>query len=252
MNPVPSALWNFLAIFMCFCNVDLQHVARASLPTPTEILHQAEIAMGGEEALAKVTSISAIASCHGPNSDYETRLVSDRLGSMSFQQFFPDHKNIEGIHDGRGWSQNADGTYEWVDATEVSVLHGHDFPMMVIDLAKRFHDFKTIGRVEYEGESAFRVAMTDELGHPATIYFSLDTRLPLALVTTNARAMTPPTITDRFDAWATVNGVKLVSHVTIRYDSDEFVFDFKTLSVNTANKDTFKIPEPLIKSDQPK
>ena len=252
MNPVPSALWSFLAILMCFCNADLQHVASAPLPTPTEILHQAENAMGGEGALAKVNSISAIASCHGPQGDYETQLVSDRLGNMSFQQFLPHHKNIEGIHDGRGWSQNADGTYEWVDATEVSVLHGHDFPMMVIDLAKRFHDFKTIGRVQYEGEPAFQVAMTDELGHPATIYFSLDTRLPLALVTTNARTSTPLTITDRFDAWATVSGVKLVSHVTILYDSDRFVFDFKTLSLNTADTDTFTIPEPLMKSGQPK
>jgi hypothetical protein len=240
-----------LAILMCLCPAGFPQDATTSLPTPTEILQQAEAAMGGREALAKVTSISAIASCRGPKGAYETRLVSDRLGNLFFQQFFPDHKNIEGIHDGRGWSQKPDGTYEWVDSTEVSVLRGHDFPMMTIDLAKRFHDFKTIGRVEYQGEHAVQVGVTDDLGHAATIYFSSDSHLPLALTTTNPRAATPPTITSRFDAWRSVDGVKLVSHVTILYGSDSFVFDFKTLTLNTADDQRFKIPEALIKSGRP-
>jgi hypothetical protein len=213
------------------CAAGFAQDAKTSLPTPTEILQQAEAAMGGKEALAKVTSISAIASCRGPKGAYETRLVSDRLGNLSFQQFLPDHKNIEGIHDGRGWSQNPDGTYEWVDSTEIFVLRAHDFPMMAIDLARRFHDFKTIGRVQYEGQPAVQVDVTDELGHPTTIYFSSDSHLPLALTGTNPRAATPPTVTSRFDAWRSVNGVKLVSHVTILYGSDSYVFDFKTLTL---------------------
>jgi len=207
--------------------------------------------MGGREALAKVTSISAVAACHGPKGPYETRLVSDRFGNLSFRQFLSNHTNIEGIHDGRGWSQNADGTYEWVDSTEVFALRAHDFPMMAIDLAKRFHDFKTIGRLQYEGQPAVQVDVTDDLGHPTTIYFSSDSHLPLALVGTNPRAATPPTVTTRFDAWRSVNGVNLVSHVTILWGSDSFVFDFQTLTLNTADDQTFKLPEALLKSTQP-
>jgi hypothetical protein len=240
-----------LVIPLCLCAAGFAQDAKTSLPTPTEILQQAEAAMGGREALAKVRSISAIASCRGPKGAYETRLVSDRLGNLSFQQFLPDHKNIEGIHDGRGWSQNPDGTYEWVDSTEIFVLRAHDFPMMAIDLARRFHDFKTIGRVQYEAQPAVQVDVTDELGHPTTIYFSSDSHLPLALTGTNPRAATPPTVTSRFDAWRSVNGVKLVSHVTILYGSDSYVFDFKTLTLNTADDQTFTIPEALMKSDRP-
>lgn len=198
-----------------------------------------------------MTSISAIASCRGPKGAYETRLVSDRLGNLSFQQFLPDHKNIEGIHDGRGWSQNPDGTYEWVDSIEVSVLRVHDFPMMVIDLAKRFRDFKTIGRVQYEGRPAVQLSMTDDLGHSTIIYFSSDSHLPLALIRTNPRAATPPTVPIRFDAWRSVSGIKLVSHVTILYGSDSYVFDFKTLTLNTADDQIFRIPEALMRSDRP-
>lgn len=242
---------SILAILMCLCPAGFPQDATTSLPTPTEILQQAETAMGGKEALEKVISISAIASCRGPKGAYETRLVSDRHGNLSFQQFFPDHKNIEGIHDGRGWSQNPDGTYEWIGSIEVSILRGHDFPMMAVDLAKRFRDFKTIGRVQYEGQPALQVGVTDDLGHPATIYFSWDSHLPLALTTANPRAATPPTVTSRFDAWKSVNGVRLVSHVTILYGSDSFVFDFKSLILNTADDQTFRIPEALMKSDQP-
>jgi hypothetical protein len=238
------------AILMCLCPAGLPWDATTSLPTATEILRQAEAAMGGRDAVAKVTSISAIASCHGPKGAYETRLVSDRRGNLSFLQFLPDHKNVAGIHNGRGWSQNPDGTYEWVDAIEVSVLRGHDFPMMALDLTKRFHDFKTIGRVQYEGQPAIQVGVSDDLGHPTTIYFSSDSHLPLAIVGANPRTATPPTITTRFDAWRSVNGVKLVSHVTILYGSDSFVFDFQTLSINTADEQVFKTPEALMNSHQ--
>jgi hypothetical protein len=245
MDEIQSAKLSGFVILVCLCRAGFPQHATASLPTPTEILQQAETAMGGKEALAKVLSISAVAACRGPKGTYETRLVSDRLGNLSFQQFFPDHKNIAGIYDGRGWSQNPDGTYEWVDSTEVSVLRGHDFPMMIIDLAKRFRDFQTIARVQYEGQPAFQVGMTDDLGHPTSIYFSSDSHLPLAVKTTNSRAVTPPTITSRFDDWRSVNGVKLVSHVTILYGSDTFVFDFKTLILNSADDQTLKIPEAL-------
>jgi hypothetical protein len=251
MGQVHNLQRSVIAILMCMCIPGFPMNATTALPTPTEILRQAEAAMGGKEAVAKVASISAIASCRGPKGAYETRLVSDRLGNLSFQQFFPDHKNIEGIHDGRGWSQNTDGTYAWVDPTEVSVLRGHDFPMMAIDLAKRFHDFKTIGRVQYEGEPSVQVSMTDDLGHTTTIYFSLDSHLPLALTGTNPRAAIPATITTRFDAWKSVGGVKLVSHVTILYGSDSYVFDFTTLTLNTADDQVFRIPEALMKSDRP-
>jgi len=236
-----------LAVLACICPAAFPQDASTSLPTPGEILQQAEAAMGGRQALAKVTSISAMASCHGPKGHYETRLVSDRHGNLSFQQFFPDHRNIEGIHDGRGWSQNPDGTYEWIDATEVAVLRGHDFPMMAVDLARRFHDFKTIGRVQYEGQPAVQVDMIDDLGHPATIYFSSDSRLPLAVTVANLRAAAPPTITSRFDAWRSVDEVKLVNHVTILYGTDTFVFDFKVLTLNAADDHTFRVPEALMK-----
>ena len=80
--------------------------------------------MGSVDALAKIRSISAIAACHGPKADYETRIISDRRGNLSFQQFFSDHKNIAGILNGRGWQLGDDGRYEWIDASETSILRG--------------------------------------------------------------------------------------------------------------------------------
>jgi hypothetical protein len=110
--------------------------------------------------------------------------------------------------------------------------------------------------VTFGGVAATIVTVTndgkaDDLGHPTTIYFSSDSHLPLALTGTNPRAAIPPTITSRFDAWRSVNGVRLVSHVTILYGSDSFVFDFTTLTLNKADDQIFKIPEALMKSDQP-
>jgi|SRR5208282_132595 len=209
-------------------------------PTATEILDAAEQAMGREDARASIRSISAIAACHGPKGDYETRIISDRIGNLSFQQFLSDHKNIEGILDGRGWQLDDSGRPESIDAVEVSVLRGHEFPMMALDLRRRFRDFKLIGRAQFEGQATTQIAMTDGVGQTANAYFSLTSNLPVGLVSTNSRTGKPATI--RFDAWRVVDGVNLVSHVTILYGGETWVFDFKTLNLNAADSKVFQIP----------
>lgn len=224
----------------------------AAVPTSAEILDAAEEAMGTEKARASIRSISAIAACHGPKGAYETRMISDRSGNLSFQQFFPDHKNIEGILDGRGWQLGDDGRYEGIDAIEISVLRGHEFPVMALDLRKRFHDFKSMGRADFEGQLTTQIDMTDDLGHSASGYFSVASHLPVGLIVTNARSGGPRTITLRFDAWKLVSGVNLVSHVTILFGSETWVFDFKTLQLNAADKTAFQIPGTPTGSSEPK
>jgi hypothetical protein len=130
--------------------------APSDLPTPDEVFDASQLAMGSIDALANIRSISAIAACHGPKSEYETRIISDRHGNLSFQQFFPDHKNIAGILNGRGWQIGDDGRPESIDASETAVLRGHEFPIIAIDLRKRFHDFKIAGSTKFEVNRRFR------------------------------------------------------------------------------------------------
>lgn len=239
-------------LFLVLCGIEAQ-TSRfqpvAAVPTVAEILDAAEAAMGTEDARASIRSISAIAACHGPKGDYETRIISDRNGNLSFQQFLSDHKNIEGILDGRGWRLDDSGRSEPVDAIEVSVLRGHEFPMMALDLRRRFHDFKSVGRAQLEGQATTQISMTDDLGESASAYFSLTSHLPVGLISTNSRTGRPITI--RFDAWRLVGGVNLVSHVTILYGAETWVFDFKALNLNATNSKTFQIPGTT-RSSQPK
>ena len=223
--------------------------APSNLPTPDQVFEAAQLAMGSLDALDGIRSISAIARCQGPKSDYETRIISDRHGNLSFQQFFPDHKNIAGIVNGRGWQIGDDGRPESIDASETAVLHGHEFPLIAIDLRKRFHDFKTVGSAKFEGQPAIQVDMTDELGHPAAAYFSPSSHLLEGLSVTSARSGGP--ITVRFDSWKLVGDVNLVSHVTIRAGSDTFVFDFKSLILNAADEKEFEIPKGATKMTPP-
>jgi hypothetical protein len=213
---------------------------QSDFPAPEELLDAAERAMGSPEALASIGSITAIAACRGPKSDYQTRIISGRRGNLSFQQFFADHKNRGEILDGRGWELGDDGRSEWLGASEISVLRGHEFPLMALDLSKRFHAFKTVGITQFEGQPVIQIAMTEELGHSAAAFFSLSTHLSAGLTVQSARS--GETFTIRFDSWKMTSGVNLVNHVTILLGSDPFVFDFKTLILNAADDAAFQIP----------
>jgi hypothetical protein len=202
--------------------------------------------MGTPVARARIVSISSMAACHGPKGDYETQMVSDRRGDLSFRQFLTDHKNVAGILDGRGWQLGPDDRAEWIDEAETSVLRNHEFPLVALDLRKRFHDFSAPATAEFEGQSAARIEMIDERGHPASAYFSVASHLPLAIVGTNPRS--GGTVTTRFDAWRTVADVRLVSHVTILIGSEKWVFDFKSLQINAAGDEAFQVPEHPIEA----
>lgn len=231
----------YLSLLLSTGEAQISTFQHATAVPTTAVLDSAETAMGPENARAGIRSISAIAACHGPRGDYETHIISDRNGNLSFQQFLSDHKNTEGILDGRGWQLDGGGRPEPIDAIEVSVLRSHEFPLMALDLRRRFHDFRSISRAQFEGQATAQIAMTDDLGHPASAYFSLTSHLPVGLITTNAR--TGGTVTIRFDAWRLVGGVDLVSHVTILYGGETWVFDFKTLNLNAADNNDFQIPE---------
>jgi hypothetical protein len=213
----------------------------AAALTAEEIIDAAEAAMGPKDPRASISSISDVAACHGPKGDFETRIISDRKGNLSFQQFLSDHKNIEGILDGRGWQLDDSGRPESIDAIETSVLRGHEFPMMALDLRRRFHDFKPISRTQFEGQSTNQISMKDDLGQSASAYFSLTSHLLAGIIATNSRTGKPATI--RFDTWRLVGRVNLVSRVTISYGAETWVFDFKTLILNAADQNAFQIPE---------
>ncbi len=136
----------------------------AAALTAEEIIDAAEAAMGPKDARASISSIFAVAACHGPKGDFETRIISDRKGNLSFQQFLSDHENIEGILDGRGWQLDDSGRPESIDAIETPVLREHEFPMMALDLRRRFHDLKPIGCAQFEGQSTNQISMKDDLG----------------------------------------------------------------------------------------
>ena len=84
--------------------------------------------------------------------------------------------------------------------------------------------------------------MTDELGHPASGYFSLTTNLPVGLIITNPRTGGPRTITIQFDSGRLTGEFNLVSYVTILYGSEKWAFDFKSLNLNVADRNAFRIP----------
>jgi hypothetical protein len=214
----------------------------ASTPSVSEELRAAEAAMGTEQARSAVRSISWVAACHGPKGAYETRVVSARGGNLSFRQCLPDHENVEGVLDGRGWSLTKDGKPETIDAVEVAILRDHDFPFMALDLIKRFHGFGAARRAQFEGRPVSKIAMTDEFGRAATAYLSAESHLPVAIVKTPAGRGATQTVTIRFDAWRPIGEVQVVSHATILMGVQSWVFDLRTIEINAANDQEFEIP----------
>jgi len=143
-----------------------------------------------------------------------------------------------------------DGSSEWLGDSKTSVLRGHEFLLMALDPSKRFHAFKTVGIMQFEGQPAIQIAMTDEPGHPLADIFSLSTHLPRGLSVKSARGGV--TLKIRFLSLKMTSGVNIVNHVTMLLGSGTLVFDFETLILNAADDAAFQIPVDPPKLPQPK
>ncbi|MBI3450620.1 MAG: hypothetical protein HY049_17120 [Acidobacteria bacterium] len=204
-------------------------------PTPASIFQAAALAMGGETAVAAISTIDATASCVGPTGrKWTMRVASARDGRFLFDQIHEDGGHDAGGYDGKdAWECSAPGTpCTALDAAGRSALQGHEFHMIALAPESRFTGPAAASAGDFEGHAARIVTLHDALGAPVEIFYDAASGLPRGVRLTNHTGRGAESITVVFGRWEKVGPLRLFKRAVIRQGDDTFRFDFDAIELN--------------------
>ena len=216
-----------------------------------QIVVQSFDAMGGRRALDTIRSIRALADCIGPRGPYQTEIHSARGDRLKFKQVSNNGASFIGIVNGRhSWvSDETTGEVTPLTKERATMLRGHEFQMIAIVPHERFREPKVEGYESFAGARTIKLSAIDELGKPASLFYSHDSKLLVGMIVVNPRN-DKELVRVQYQEWKQVGPVKLPSKVTATDQSGDFVLNFGHISLNDVDVKIFQLPPSISAIDE--
>jgi hypothetical protein len=211
---------------------------------PVAIIDRFIESIGGKKELSGIRSIRAYADCAGPRGRYTTEIHSAAGSRLIFRQVREGGGGFVGQTLGPlFWTRDErGGDFSLAERRAAFSWRSHEFQWLMTSLGERYSAPSFDGREMFAGRAAIRLRVTDELGHPAHLYFDDRSGLMLGLTIRNPFSPEPESIRTVFNQWRQVGKVKLPSKVTVTDKQGDFVLDFKDISINAVRESVFTVP----------
>jgi hypothetical protein len=208
------------------------------------VLESSLQSIGGRKEIAKVRSLRALADCAGPNGNYTTEIYSATGGRLIFKQVRANGDTYFGQTNGPIFWTKDEKNNDFALADEKAALawRTHEFQTLAMEIDRRFRDFVLAGEENFDGKTALKLKMTDEIGNPAEAFFDHDTKLLLGFAIQNPFSAQPEQIRTVINEWKPVGGLKLPSKVTVTDKQGDFVLNFREISLNKLDEKIFSVP----------
>lgn len=198
--------------------------------TPEGIIEASMQAVGSSNDRDLVTNITYFADCHSPKGAYTTELHSDTTGYTFFKQKYSFNKDsFVRVVQNRG--KELGGIANPVSPETAFTIRSHEFMSILLELNKRFYDFKLADTLLPARREAYMLGAKDELGHDCWLHID-STTLLLKDIRFQNPGNAAEMITTTFSAWRTVNGLNFPHHIEFTQGGGTYTFDIKTLKIN--------------------
>lgn len=208
------------------------------------ILAAARLALGGDEAVARVATLSYEADSEGPGGSYTTTVRSARDGRKVLIQEVSDGAGFAaGVSLAGAWT-GAAGEADTLDSVTESVIEGHEYHLLALAPEARFEAPRALAPTTFEGRSANVVEFRDRLGAPVPFFFDVDSGVPLGFELVNHTGRGDPQVRTTFGDWRPVGDVRLPFLITIRHGPDAYTFRVTQASERWLDDDAFGPRDP--------
>lgn len=243
------------ALMLAVLLAPLSTLSAQPLPSAEAIIAKHVAAVGGKDALSKITSMKQTASMEmasmGMTADAEVMMGAPNR--MSTKVTFPGIGEIVTGTDGQvAWSMNPmQGPRVLADKELAQTLEQADFYGNLLFEADRFSSIANEGIVDFAGEKAYKLKMVRKSsGNESWQYFSAASGLLIgseSSTTTEMGAIQSSTIIREYKDFG---GIKFPTRSEISAGPQTMVMTVKDVQLNAAGADSFAIPaaiQPLIK-----
>lgn len=226
-----------------------------ALPPATDIIAKYVAAIGGKDAIMKVTSIKQVATMEVPAVGLSAtmEMFAAAPNKLASKTSIPGMGEMQNGFDGTvGWDMNPmQGPRVLTDKELTTMADNADFYASMLYSADRFSTMETVGDTTVAGEKAYKVKLVKKNSKTeSTSYFSVATGLLLGATSTQETQMGTMTMTQLVSDYKAFDGLRFPTKIEQSMGPQSIKITIKELVVNGAPASAFAVPEqikPLIK-----
>jgi hypothetical protein len=226
-----------------------------TLPSAAEVLTKYVAAIGGKDAIMKITSLKQTSTMQVPAVGMTAEVESYQAApnKMATRSTLPGvGEMVQGTNGEIAWDANPmQGPRLLGDKELTQTLEGADFYGNLLYPAERFSTLENLGIVDFNGEKAYKVKLVRKAsGNESTQYFSVATGLIVGAELTQQSQMGSMQVSSTLSEYKEFGGVKFPTKTEVTMGANKLLMTVTNVVINGAPATAFDVPEavkPLIK-----
>jgi hypothetical protein len=226
-----------------------------SAPSASDVIAKYVAAIGGKDAVMKITSIKQTSTMQLPAMGItaEVEAYQAAPNKMASKSSIPGiGEMLQGTNGEIAWDANPmQGPRLLTDKELAQTLEGADFYGNLLYPAERFTKMANLGLADYNGESCYKIQLVrKDSGRESMQYFSVATGLMVGAETTQESQMGSMTISSTMSDYKSFGGVKFPMKSEVNMGPNKMVMTITNVVINGAPATAFDVPDavkPLIK-----
>lgn len=226
-----------------------------TLPSAAEVLTKYVAAIGGKDAIMKITSLKQTSTMQVPavgiTADVESYQAAPN--KMATKSTIPGvGEMVQGTNGEIAWDANPmQGPRLLGDKELTQTLEGADFYGNLLYPAERFSTLENLGIVDFNSEKAYKVKLVRKAsGNETTQYFSVATGLIVGAELTQQSQMGSMQVSSTLSEYKEFGGVKFPTKTEVTMGANKLLMTITNVVINGAPATAFDVPEavkPLVK-----
>jgi hypothetical protein len=226
-----------------------------SAPSASDVIAKYVAAIGGKDAVMKITSIKQTSTMQLPAMGLtaEVEAYQAAPNKMASKSTIPGiGEMLQGTNGEIAWDANPmQGPRLLTDKELAQTLEGADFYGNLLYPAERFTKMANLGLADFNGESCYKIQLVrKDSGRESIQYFSVATGLMVGAETTQESQMGSMTISSTMSDYKSFGGVKFPTKSEVNMGANKMVMTITNVVINGAPATAFDVPDavkPLIK-----
>jgi hypothetical protein len=226
-----------------------------SAPSASDVIAKYVAAIGGKDAVMKITSIKQTSTMQLPAMGItaEVEAYQAAPNKMASKSTIPGiGEMLQGTNGEIAWDANPmQGPRLLTDKELAQTLEGADFYGNLLYPAERFTKMANLGLADFNGESCHKIQLVrKDSGRESIQYFSVATGLMVGAETTQESQMGSMTISSTMSDYKSFGGVKFPMKSEVNMGPNKMVMTINNVVINGAPATAFDVPDavkPLIK-----
>lgn len=197
-----------------------------------QIIARARKSMAAANAISQTTVIETLADVQGPDSEFQTRVVSAMDGRMRFEQIADDGTFNAGIGAEGAWQINPDsGETEPASAVTKTFLRGHELHALVLAPETRLRSPQALPKRQFSGQEVRTIRFVDALDGALDIYYAISSGLPIGMQMINHTGRGNRKIQVHLSDWQNHDGVLLFSQAIFTQGNEVYVYRYTKINL---------------------